>query len=69
MKTISKKDIFKKEKTVTVPAMFSGPALEQLRIFHRAGLESGMHSLQEDEFIGWMAAVGVIALTKENNKK
>ena len=62
-KTITSKTVFKHEKKVTVQATFSEKALEQLRIFHKTGLESGLHSLEETEFIGWMAAVGVVSLT------
>lgn len=63
-KTITSKTIFKHENKETVPATFSEPALEQLRAFYTQGLENGLHSLKEDEFIGWMAAVGVMSLTK-----
>lgn len=63
-KTITAKTVFKNDERVTVPSTFSKKALEQLRIFHKEGLENGLHSLDEAEFIGWMSAVGVMALTK-----
>lgn len=58
---ITKKDIFKDEETVTVPAVFSKKALKQLTLFYNAGLENKVHNLTREEFIGWMAALGTVS--------
>ncbi|MEN6551893.1 MAG: hypothetical protein ABFC34_03305 [Methanobacterium sp.] len=61
---ITAKQIFKKDKRVTVEATFTEKALEQLLLYYQAGIDNKMHNLTQAEFIGWMAATGTTGLIK-----
>ena len=66
---ITAKDIFKKEKRVTVEATLTEKAFEQLLKYYNAGLENKMHNLTQAEFVGWMAATGTWGLIKGEVEK
>jgi len=66
---ITAKDVFKKEKCVTVQATLTEKAFEQLLKYYEAGIENKMHNLTLDEFVGWMAATGTWGLIKGEVEK
>lgn len=66
---ITAKQIFKREKTITVQATLTVKAYEQLLNYYTAGLENKMHNLTQEEFIGWMAATGTWGLIKGEAEK
>lgn len=66
---ITAKDVFKKEKCVTVQATLTEKAYAQMLKYYDAGIKNGMHNLTQKEFIGWMAATGTWGLIKGEVEK
>jgi hypothetical protein len=67
--TITSKDIFKNEKKVLVKAIFAEKALAEILNYYDASKLSGMHDLPQDEFLGWIAAVGVMSIVTGEREK